>query len=466
MLKERRQTLLLGLIVSDSLAAVVAWVLAYVVRFHINILPEPTGIPPVEPYLWLLIPLLLFQLLALKISGLYRYGPQRSRTDDFFSLVQGVSLTTLFLVAATFFIRSFSYSRLVMVVFWGLALAALSCTRGIVGYTIHWLHKHGKYLRNALVVGAGELGQTVTQRIHDHPEIGLRMVGYLDPIIPKGERVGAHEVLGGLEDVERVVAEHGVSQLFIALPLESHRHVLQVLGALEGGLVDVKVVPDLLQFVTFKAAVEELDGLPIISLGESPITGWSRVAKRVMDMGLSGAGLLLLSPLLGLIALAIKLSSHGPVLYTQERMGLDGKRFLMYKFRSMAVDAELSTGPVWASRDDERRTWIGKILRKTSLDELPQLWNVFRGEMSLVGPRPERPVFVYQFKQMIPQYMLRHKVKSGMTGWAQVNGWRGNTSIEKRIEYDIYYIENWSLAFDLKILWKTLWRAWVHRHAY
>jgi len=212
--------------------------------------------------------------------------------------------------------------------------------------------------------------------------------------------------------------------------------------------------------------VEELEGLPVISLQQSPITGWNRVLKRAMDLVLAALGLVLLSPLLGLIALLVRLTSPGPILYRQERMGLDGRSFQMYKIRSMRADAEAESGPVWAPPGDGRRTRIGRILRRFSLDELPQLWNVLVGQMSLVGPRPERPFFVQQFKTLIPQYMLRHKVKSGLTGWAQVNGFRGHTSLETRIEYDLYYIQNWSLALDVKILILTLYRAWQHRHAH
>jgi Undecaprenyl-phosphate glucose phosphotransferase len=248
--------------------------------------------------------------------------------------------------------------------------------------------------------------------------------------------------------------------------MEAHHDVLKVLNAIEGELIDVKMVPDILQFVTLRAAVEELEGLPIVSLAQSPITGWRRLAKRAIDLGLASLGLVLLAPVLGLVALLIRLTSPGAVFYRQERMGLDGRSFQMYKFRSMVVDAEAESGPVWASEGDERRTLVGRVLRRFSLDELPQLWNVVRGDMSLVGPRPERPYFVQQFKTMIPQYMLRHKVKSGMTGWAQVNGLRGNTSLEKRIEYDLYYIQNWSVALDIKILFLTLYRAWQHRHAH
>jgi exopolysaccharide biosynthesis polyprenyl glycosylphosphotransferase len=225
-------------------------------------------------------------------------------------------------------------------------------------------------------------------------------------------------------------------------------------------------VPDLLQYITFRAGVEDMDGLPVVHLTQVPMTGWMSLVKRTLDLAISSAALVVLSPLLGAIAAAIRLSDGGPVLYRQRRMGLDGRPFDILKFRSMRVGAEEDTGPTWAQPDDPRRTRVGRFLRQWSLDELPQLWNVLRGEMSLVGPRPERPEFVREFKEKFPQYMVRHRVRAGITGWAQVNGWRGNTSLSKRIEYDLYYIENWSLSLDFRILWMTLRHGLRHRNAY
>jgi exopolysaccharide biosynthesis polyprenyl glycosylphosphotransferase len=209
-----------------------------------------------------------------------------------------------------------------------------------------------------------------------------------------------------------------------------------------------------------------LDGLPVIGLRESPHFGLNLVVKRAMDVVLSAFGLLVLSPLLALIAAAVRLGSAGPVFYRQERCGLNGKPFDMLKFRTMRLDAEAQTGPVWAVKDDPRRTWLGSFLRRTSLDELPQLINVLRGDMSLVGPRPERPVFIHQFRQTIPNYMARHCVKAGITGWAQVHGWRGNTSLRKRLQYDLYYITHWTPWLDIRILWMTIFRGLLHRNAY
>ena len=229
--------------------------------------------------------------------------------------------------------------------------------------------------------------------------------------------------------------------------------------------VDVHVVPDLLQFIALRARLENLDGVPIISLNDVPLRGFNSLLKRTIDVLISGAALLVLGIPLLIISALIRRTSAGPVFYTQERMGLDGRAFQVYKFRSMYEGAEDDTGPIWARTNDPRCTPVGRWLRRFDLDELPQFWNVLRGDMSIVGPRPERPYFVEQFKHRIPQYMLRHKVKAGITGWAQVNGWRGNTSLEKRIEYDLYYIENWSVGLDLKIMWLTLLKG-LQKHAY
>jgi Undecaprenyl-phosphate glucose phosphotransferase len=293
-------------------------------------------------------------------------------------------------------------------------------------------------------------------------------VGFLaDP--PSPPQVAGLPVLGGLEEATQLLQAHGVDQLYIALPLEQHAKLLGLIKSVSNECVDIKVVPDLVQYATIKAALEDLDGIPIISLNEVPLRGWNSMVKRLMDIafGVTLLVLLTLIPVIPAIVLLIRLrGGQGPILYRQERMSLDGKTFQIYKFRTMVDQAERETGPVFASAEDPRRTAVGIWLRRFNLDELPQLLNVVLGDMSLVGPRPERPPFVRLFKERIPQYMLRHRVKSGITGWAQVNGWRGNTSIEKRIEYDLYYIENWSLLLDVKILILTLLRGFGQRHAY
>ena len=299
----------------------------------------------------------------------------------------------------------------------------------------------------------------VADKLLERRELGFKVVGFLDDRAG-GDHIGYRglQLLGTFSEVDEIIKRENIDHVYVALPLEEHVKMLGIVEATNRAGVDIHVVPDLLQFIALRARLENLDGVPIISLNDVPLRGFNSVLKRAIDLALSGTALVGLSIPFAILAAVVKYTSTGPVFYRQERMGLDGKAFQVYKFRSMFQGAEDETGPVWAREDDPRCTPV-------DLDELPQLLNVLKGDMSIVGPRPERPYFVEQFKHRIPQYMLRHKVKAGITGWAQVNGWRGNTSLEKRIEYDLYYIENWSVGLDIKIMWLTVLRG-IQKHAY
>jgi Undecaprenyl-phosphate glucose phosphotransferase len=304
----------------------------------------------------------------------------------------------------------------------------------------------------------------VADRMLQHRELGYQVVGFVDDRAV-GDHIGYRglPLLGTLSEVVEIAHRERVDHLYVTLPLEEHAKLLDLMEITSREFIDVKVVPDILQFIALRARLEDLDGLPVININEVPLQGFNTWLKRGLDVALSAIATVVLVIPFVIIAAIVKMTSPGPVFYRQERMGLDGKAFTVYKFRSMSEDAEDITGPVWARDDDPRTTPVGRWLRRMDLDELPQFWNVLKGDMSIVGPRPERPFFVEQFKHRIPQYMLRHKVKAGITGWAQVNGWRGNTSLEKRIEYDLYYIENWSVTLDLKIMWLTLVRGLFQR---
>jgi Undecaprenyl-phosphate glucose phosphotransferase len=295
------------------------------------------------------------------------------------------------------------------------------------------------------------------------PDVGIQVLGVVGD--DKDEPAGARR-LGGYADLRAVLDANTVDHVILALAHEDYGRLAGLLDAVGDEPVTIHVVPDLLRFASLRGGIEQFEGMPFIHLRESPLYGWNRLAKRVFDVVFSATVLATIWPVLLLLAVAVKLTSRGPVFYRQERMGLDGRRFQMLKFRTMEPDAESQTGPVWARPADRRRTGLGAFLRSLSLDELPQFWNVLRGDMSVVGPRPERPVFVERFRQTVPGYMLRHKVKAGITGWAQVNGLRGNTSLEKRIQYDIEYIERWSVWLDLKIIVMTVARVLVDRNAY
>ncbi len=453
------------LLLADLAIVALAWVAAFGYRFYLDPVPAPLGIPPFAPYVFLLVPMALIWPIVFHAFGLYRPRRIGSHVGEITDIARACSVASLIVVGLTFFVRHFEFSRLVVLYFWVLSTAGLSLARGAFREALRFMRRRGYNLRHAILVGWGDVAQEVIRRLGAHPELGIRIRGcFLEP--SAGPPPGHLPILGTLDSLAHHLGKSPADQVFIALPLEAASHLPQVLKGLEDTPVDVVVVPDTLRYVSLRGGVEEFDGLPFIRLQGSPVYGWDRVVKRTFDVVVAGLLLILVSPILTMIALAIFLTSRGPVLYRQERMGLDGRTFQMLKFRSMRVDAEGESGPVWAKEGDPRRTRLGAFLRAVSLDELPQLWNVLKGEMSIVGPRPERPVFIKEFRQRIPKYMLRHKMKAGITGWAQVNGWRGNTSLEKRIEYDLYYIEHWSLWLDVRILWLTLWKGLASRNAY
>ncbi len=467
MLKQMHPLILTGLVGSDVVMTSVSWLLAYYVRFQTNLIPITKGVPSFEIYWTLITPILVLWLMIFHVCGLYRPRRGGSQADVFVSIFQAVTFGTVMLITFNFFYPQHSYSRLVFLYFWGINIFAVGISRSLLADLVAYARSKGYNLRHILIAGAGNLGQELARRAHTYTELGLNVIGFVDDDSKKcGKVIEGTPVLGTLDHIQQIIQEKGVQQLFIALPMTAHERVLDILSSVGQECVDVKFIPDLMQYMSLRVGVEELDGIPIVNLRETPIQGWNSVIKRGFDILFSIFFLILSAPVMALLAFLIKLSSPGPILYKQKRMGLDGHLFFMYKFRSMRVGAEKNSGAVWAKKRDSRRTKLGAFMRCTSLDELPQFVNVLKGDMSLVGPRPERPPFVQKFRENIPKYMLRHKVKSGLTGWAQINGWRGNTSIEKRIEYDLYYIQNWSVTFDLKILIMTIWKGMISKQAY
>ena len=465
MFKKRIQVFRSFLLLNDLLVLTACWFGAFYLRFFIPLIPVTKGIPLLQDYLFFFPFVLMTCSVTFYLTGIYtRYF---NRTQEWLALFKASFVALMILVFITFFFKRTDSSRLVFLYFSLTGYVALILTRLFLKKYYITLQRRYFDLEQVLIVGARELAQRVAQTIVDHPELGLVVSGFLSRIPQKiGTRIEGLEVLGLYEDIDRVIREQHVNLVIFAMPLTAQLKLESLLNQIRDELVDIKIVPDLYRLITLRGGMEEFEGLPFINLRESPMVGWSRFFKRAMDFSLAALVLILMSPCLLLIALAIKVSSPGPVLYRQTRMGLDGKVFEMWKFRSMVADAEGQTGPVWARKGDSRRTPVGRFIRRLSLDELPQLVNVLRGEMSLVGPRPERPELINSFRDKIPNYMLRHKMKAGMTGWAQINGWRGNTSLQQRIEHDLYYIENWSLVFDLKILIKTLWKGFINREAY
>jgi putative colanic acid biosysnthesis UDP-glucose lipid carrier transferase len=471
MLKEQSQFLQRMLFFADLGVIALAWVLAYLIRFEAL---TPNGWVPFEHYLVFLPGVLVIWGTVFLLSGLYQTRRAQRLPLVVYGIGKAVFLSFVATFAAIFFYREFSFSRVHMLLFGVLSSGMLVMVRVFIYMALRQARLKGKNLRRVLIVGAGAAGRRLANAFRQYPWMGFEVVGFLDDngqSYPDAGQPDAPRVLGVVDDLPAVMDAmagkgQAVDLVYVALPLRAYDKVEWMAEVLATRLAHMCLVPDLFQFNMLNGRISDVDGLPVIHLFDEAPFDLRRVAKRTLDIAFSGAVLLALAPVFLVIAVAVKLSSPGPVFYRQTRMGLNGRTFDMLKFRSMPVNAEAATGAVWARPGENRATPIGAFLRRTSLDELPQFINVLKGDMSVVGPRPERPVFIEQFRESVPNYMLRHKVKAGITGWAQVNGWRGDTCIEKRIEYDLYYIQNWSLGLDLKIMAMTAYKGFVHENAY
>ncbi|MBI4535577.1 MAG: undecaprenyl-phosphate glucose phosphotransferase [Ignavibacteriae bacterium] len=414
--------------------------------------------PPIEGYLLGSLFIVLIWVMLFNSRKMYSARRNVTLSDEVINIVKVVSLGMLVVMSAAFFYRDFSYSRVVFGLLWFSSIVLIFAGRVVLRSFERRLYRKGRHLQHAIIIGSDSLANEVYTRLNGHLSFGFNVVGYFaDARAHEELKLARAAYLGSVSDAPAFIQEGGVELAFIALRSKDHPRLFELIGECEGVNVEFMMVPDVLDILTSQVRVRELEGVPFLRIKGIPLTFWGRVSKRSFDIIVSLLLLIAFSPVWLLIMLLIKLDSRGPVFFKQERVGLDGWKFTMYKFRSMRVGADESDHKAGLGiRNDPRRTRVGVLLRKTSLDELPQLYNVLRGEMSLVGPRPERIKFVEEFQEIVPKYLDRHRVKTGMTGWAQVNGFRGDTSIEERIKYDLYYIENWSLAFDVKILLRTL----------
>jgi exopolysaccharide biosynthesis polyprenyl glycosylphosphotransferase len=454
-------------VIYDAALTAAAWVVCYLVRFRLGWLPHAADASTtLGEFLKILPVILACNAVALGYAGLYRPEGIRSVFRERIQIAKGALLGWVLMVAALYYVSTSPYSRVLMGIFLFVNPLSLTASRIALRLSMRAVHRRGWGVRRAAIIGTGKLAQKALHGLRHDPWLGVHVEYVIkeDDADPRTDLRGV-PVLGSAAGLLDTLRAHPVDTVYVAVRARKAGRVEHILDDLAKLPVSVAVIPDFLGVVTLSTGVDELAGLPLIRLVDTPVRGWYAVIKRAIDV----VGSIMLLAIFGLpmliLAALVKLTSAGPVLYLQVRMGLGGKPFTMLKFRSMRLDAEEETGPVWAGRDDPRCTRLGRFMRRTSLDELPQLLNVLVGNMSLVGPRPERPNFVEEFTQTLPAYMLRHNVKAGMTGWAQVNGLRGQTSLKKRLQYDLYYINNWSLGFDLYILLRTPFVGFIHPNA-
>ncbi len=456
--------LTLSLLFADVLSNVLGFVAGFRLRLLIPLPDRAADNLHFTDLLPLLAMQIVFVCLAFFLSRMYHRQRTRYSSDELAAIFSGVSVGTLLTIAVTSLTfkstsGTFDYSRGVMIYAWLTTILFVFFVRSIQGRLQRWLQMRGYGRTRVVVVGAGETALALLQRITQLPRLGYDLVGMVctnGDVPPPGVMS-----LGGVNALTDIVEREGADEVIIAIPEAKEEDMLSIISKCDRSTISIKVYPDMFQIMAGQMSIGELGGLPLLNVRDVALRGWKLVLKRAVDLCGSTFGLVFLSPLMMFVAFLVKLDSPGPVFLVQERMGLDGKRFNVFKFRSMRMDAE-SNGPGWTVKDDPRVTRIGRIIRKTNIDELPQFINVLIGEMSLVGPRPERPVYVEEFRKRIPRYMERHREKTGMTGWAQINGLRGDSSIEDRTKYDLWYIENWSVWLDIKIILLTVWRTISH----
>jgi len=453
--------------VLDLIIHFLCFTLAYHIRF--NYFPLVSNqIPSLRKLLLNLVVLLIIWSVSARIFRLYESKRLRGPWADWKPIFYSMLVMVPAYAALGFILKALDISRLMLVIYTALVFLFLGIWHQLVRIFLSISRKKGYNQRSLLIVGAGSLGRRVAQHFQAHEEYGFNITGFVDD---RKKSVtfndSEYKVLGTTDNLYDILHQQNIDRVMITLPLSSHEKIQYLASTCEYMGVEANIVPNMYQFINFKTKIIDLDGIPVIGIRSNPVDSWQYVyIKRLFDIMFSTVALILTAPVMLFSGLLIKLSSRGPMFFKQKRIGTGGKEFMFYKLRTMELRPEEESDTVWTVKEDPRRTWFGAFLRKTCIDELPQFWNVLKGEMSVVGPRPERPYFTKQFQQEVPKYMVRHQVKTGMTGWAQINGYRGDTSIPKRLEYDLYYIENWSLGFDLKIIVKTIINGINGKNAY
>ncbi len=455
-------------LIMDVLIVIISYAVAWFLHFEIfNDFGPEVGILPMESYMRALIVIVPAYILLYYYCNVYK--PQRTSGygREIYSIFCANTIGLVAIIVLLYIVKLNDYSRKMFFIFYVLNIGLTSLSRLIVRKTLRTLRAKGRNLKHILLAGYSRAGEEYINRILGNPEWGYVVCGILDDFVPAGTLYRGVKVLGKIDNLHEILPENELDEIAITLSLKDYDRLEEIVSICEKFGVHTKFIPDYNSMIPSRPYTEDLMGLPVINIRYVPLSNTlNSVAKRLVDIVGSLAGIVITSPIMLIAAIAVKISSPGPVIFKQERVGLHSKSFYMYKFRSMEQQKPSEEQKAWTVKNDPRVTGIGRILRKTSLAELPQLFNILRGDMSLMGPRPERPHFVEKFKEEIPRYMVKHQVRPGLTGWAQVNGYRGDTSIRKRIEYDLYYIENWSMLLDIKIIFRTFFTGFINKNAY
>lgn len=453
----------------DAMIVAFSYLLAWYIKFESIFATKEAGVGVLDKVVY-------FKALIYLVPGyviLYyffrMYTPKRAtrRKYEFFGIIKANTTGLVGFIIILYVINEPNFSRVMIFIFYVINIILTTLARQFIRYILHFFRNKGYNLKYILLVGYSRAAEEYINRIHANPQWGYVVRGILDDKVPRGTMYKGIKVIGRIDNLLIILPENKLDEIAITLALESYGRLEEIVDLCEKSGVHTKFIPDYNSLIPSKPYTEDLLGLPVINIRYVPLTNTLNLCcKRLMDITGSLLGLVVASPFMLLAAVIVRCTSEGPIIFKQERVGLHNKTFFMYKFRTMEVQKESSEQRAWTVKNDPRVTKIGKFLRKTSVDELPQLFNILKGNMSLVGPRPERPLFVEKFKEEIPRYMVKHQVRPGLTGWAQINGYRGDTSIRKRIEYDIFYIENWTMGFDIKIMLLTIFRGFVNKNAY
>lgn len=456
-------------VVLDAAIIATTYLFAWFLKFRSGIKPFYTGLDSVsrEIYFSALIVIVPGYLFLYYLFNMYKAKRSSSIKREIYNIVVANSVGFVLLIVGLFMIHLDNFSRTMLFYFYVMNITADSTFRVLIHKWLRMLRKSGYNVKYILLVGYSRAAELYIDRIRQNPQWGYVVRGILDDNIPRGTEYRGVKVIGQIDNLFYILPENKLDEIAVTLALENYNRLEEIVNLCEKSGVHTKFIPDYNSVIPSKPYTEDLNGLPVINIRHVPLTNTlNMVIKRVFDIVVGLIATIVFSPILVLSAVLVKASGEGPIIYKQERVGLHNKPFRMYKFRTMELQKASEEKKEWTKKDDPRVTKIGKILRRTSMDELPQLFNVLMGDMSLVGPRPERPFWVEKFKEEIPRYMIKHQVRPGMTGWAQVNGYRGDTSIRKRIDCDLYYIENWTLGLDIKILFLTVFRGFINKNAY